>query len=81
MILTAKPGDSRSHKGSKPTQQVKAVQAWLLAVFGEKFRNEGDTLEHGIQDDESSCGIVTPNTIGHNIFGDPIFRKKNKRLL
>lgn len=50
-------------------------------MFGETFSNDGDTLKHGVQNDEWSCGIVTPNTIGHNIFGDPIFRHDNRRLM
>ncbi|KAH7905193.1 hypothetical protein BJ138DRAFT_1130617 [Hygrophoropsis aurantiaca] len=66
-------GDSLSHCSSKPTNMIRATQNWLKSEFGSPFRDEGDTLTHGVQTDSFSCGICVVNTLAHNLFGDQLF--------
>ena len=74
-------GDSLSHQGSKPTRQVNIVQKWLRTVIGHPFSDLGDKLKHGRQEDSFSCGITALNTIGHNIFNEPLFHHADRRVL
>jgi hypothetical protein len=50
-------------------------------MFGVKFKDEGDKMRHGKQEDDWSCGICLPNTIAHDLFDEPLFHHKNRRLL
>ncbi|KAH7918522.1 hypothetical protein BV22DRAFT_1051683 [Leucogyrophana mollusca] len=58
---------------SKPIKVIRAAQTWLRKEFGSPFKDEGDTLTHGVQNDQFSCGICVVNTIAHNAFGDELF--------
>jgi len=77
-------GDSMS-KSNRPSQSatklLRALQEWLRKAFGSTFRDEGNVLAHGFQEDGVSCGVCTINTIAHNIFGDLIFTPKTRRSL
>lgn len=67
-------GDSLAHAiASPPAQSMKAAQQWLQKVFRRKFVNNGDYLEHGIQQDSFSCGVVVSSTIKHAVFGHGIW--------
>ena len=74
-------GDSRSHKGPKPTREIKIVQKWLRTTFGQQFSDLGDKLKHGRQEDTFSCGVATSNTIAHNILNEPLFHHADRRVL
>jgi hypothetical protein len=74
------PGDSLDHVLSKPTKMIGKVEWRLTKRFGSHFREDNDTLAHGKQDDFHSCGIVSANTIAHNVFGDPLWNASNKTL-
>jgi hypothetical protein len=52
---------------------VRNLQRWLHDGVGISCVNNGDCLEHGIQTDWFSCGIIVPNTISHKVFGDNIW--------
>ena len=58
----------------------KDVQIWLGERFGGKFKELGDTLPHGIQDDASSCGICTANTIAHAVLKDSIYQHASRSI-
>ncbi|KAJ7242483.1 hypothetical protein C8J57DRAFT_1084298 [Mycena rebaudengoi] len=45
-----------------PAKLIRSLQKWLHRQFGEVFQSEYDGLEHGIQTDGYSCGIVMHNT-------------------
>ena len=63
-----------------PKIAMKKIQWWLKARFGKEFKDLGDSLEHGLQDDYTSCGILTSNTVAHDVFGDEIWTCENKFL-
>jgi hypothetical protein len=50
-------------------------------MFGAKFKDEGDKLRHGKQEDTWSCGICLPNTIAHDLFDETLFHHTKCRLL
>ena len=60
-----------------PTRALQALQKWLQIEFGHKFTEHGNNLCHGHQEDATSCGIVTVNTIAHAVFGDDLWSPKN----
>ena len=65
------PADSLAHKGSTVPRFVKQkVQWWAWKRFGRDYKDVGDILEHGAQDNVVSCGIFTANTIAHLVLGD-----------
>ncbi|KAH7906400.1 hypothetical protein BJ138DRAFT_1016289 [Hygrophoropsis aurantiaca] len=57
----------------KTLRYGQSVQTWLKKQFGSSFQDEGDTLEHGVQKDQFSCGICVVNAIAHCVFGDELF--------
>ncbi|KAH7912046.1 hypothetical protein BJ138DRAFT_1112718 [Hygrophoropsis aurantiaca] len=75
---TLQYGDSLSQNGSKPIKMIQATQSWLKGEFGAPFREDQDSLKHGIQEDSFSCGICVVNTIAHNLFGDELFRHSRR---
>jgi len=38
----------------------------------------GDTIEHGKQEDMTSCGVLTWNTISHSLLGDDLWHTREK---
>jgi hypothetical protein len=74
-ILTRFPADSLYAMGkgfSAPIKFITALQTWLKASFGKQFKSFGNSLDHVVQDDNYSCGIITANTIAHAILGHPL---------
>jgi hypothetical protein len=55
-----------------PIKFITSLQTWLKASFGKRFKNFGNSLEHVVQNDSYSCGIITANTIAHTILGHPL---------
>ncbi|KAJ7909891.1 hypothetical protein B0H13DRAFT_1616161 [Mycena leptocephala] len=55
-------GDSMPGCFQPPTTLITALQRWLLQRFGDQFHCDYDGLEHGVQRDGYSCGIVMGNT-------------------
>jgi hypothetical protein len=67
-------GDSLSEDNFlAPTVVMNALQRWLQARFKGKFKDCGDSLEHGIQEDGFSCLVCSANTIGHAVFDDELW--------
>ncbi|KAF9481696.1 hypothetical protein BDN70DRAFT_991713 [Pholiota conissans] len=79
-------GDSFRENGKSsgaPTKFIDCLQLWIKSAFGKKFRSAGNTLEHAIQTDSYSCGVIAVNTIAHAIFNTPLWEQKkavNSRL-
>lgn len=48
--------------------------------FGKPFKNTGDSLAHGRQEDFTDCGMLTANTAAHNIFNDELWTKDRKNV-
>ena len=64
-------------KGSgAPTKFIASLQTWLKASFGKRFKSLGNCLDHVVQDDTYSCGIITANTIAHAILDRPLCHSK-----
>lgn len=63
-----------------PKEVVKKLQWWLKQRFKKEFADCGDQLEHGLQDDGFSCGIITTNTAAHDIFNDQLWTPKRKAV-
>jgi hypothetical protein len=60
-------------KGSgAPTKFITALQTWLKASFGKRFKSFRNSLDHAVQDDGYSCGIITANTMAHAILNRPL---------
>ncbi|KAJ7586217.1 hypothetical protein C8J56DRAFT_1086435 [Mycena floridula] len=72
-------GDSLSHKNiPRPDREMMKLNWWLERRFKRPFRDSGDALEHGLQDDLVVCGMVMMNTFEHGIFGDPMWNVSRK---
>ncbi len=56
-----------------PPRFIKHLQMWLKASFGKSFKNLGNLLPHALQDDGYSCGIITVNTLAHDLFMRPLW--------
>lgn len=76
------PGDSLAHKGMSPPKEIiRKLQWWLKHRFGTTFKNVGNQLEHGKQEDWTDCGIVSANTAAREIFRDePLWTVEKKQL-
>lgn len=74
------PGDSLYDRGMKlPKEVMKKIQWWLNARFGTHFKDLGDNLAHGKQEDFTDCGILCANTAACEIFeGKEIWRQDIK---
>ncbi|KAJ7783921.1 hypothetical protein DFH07DRAFT_727673 [Mycena maculata] len=70
-------GDSRIGKSLPPRKFIKDLKRWLKKHFGKDFMYQGDSLEHGDQQDGSSCSILTRNTIATNVFGEVLWDQKH----
>ncbi|TFY61180.1 hypothetical protein EVJ58_g4673 [Rhodofomes roseus] len=74
-------GDSLNVKRMTPRLAISALQDWLHHDFGGRFRDAGNTMRHGLQEDDSSCGICMINTFAHALFGEELFRHGIRRRL
>ena len=65
---------SQTGKGAgAPTKFVALLQVWLKHAFGGKrFKNQGNMLPHGVQDDGHSCVVFTSNTLAHGVLDQPL---------
>ncbi|KAJ7727802.1 hypothetical protein DFH07DRAFT_970018 [Mycena maculata] len=70
-------GDSRVGKSPPPRKFIKDLKRWLKKQFSKDFVYQGDSLEHGDQQDGSSCSIVTRNIIAANVFGEVLWDQKH----
>jgi hypothetical protein len=61
-----------------PRATIKKLQEWLKARFKKDFTDCDNQLEHGLQDDGTSCGILAANTAAHEVFDDPLWMVKRK---
>ncbi|KAH6871759.1 hypothetical protein BKA70DRAFT_1484362 [Coprinopsis sp. MPI-PUGE-AT-0042] len=70
-------GDSLSNYWSTgvPRKFDAKLFRWLKQSFRRAFKSE-DTLPRADQNDGYSCGIITANTIEHNVFGTPLWEDK-----
>ncbi|KAF8814343.1 hypothetical protein BYT27DRAFT_7250099 [Phlegmacium glaucopus] len=74
-------GDSLAHEGMPPpTDILKYIQLWLKKCFGGTYKNTGNSLSHGDQDNFTDCGILATNTATHDIFGDSLWNPNTKCL-
>lgn len=48
------------------------LQVWLKQAFGKRFKNQGNMLPHGVQNDGYSCPMFTSNTLAHGVLGQPL---------
>ena len=64
----------------QPMDIVKHIQSWLKKRFGGTYKNTGDTLAHGDQDNFTDCGILAASTAAHDIFDDNIWNPNTKHL-
>ncbi len=62
-------------------QLVCDLQGVLKRMFMSEFSNAGNTLEHGLQNDDHSCGVCTINAIDHALFGTALFIPRMRRVL
>ncbi|KAJ6538761.1 hypothetical protein B0H10DRAFT_2245563 [Mycena sp. CBHHK59/15] len=63
-------GDSLPGFFEPPQKFIKAAKRWLQLQFGTAFHSEYDALEHGVQKDGYSCGIVMFNTCERALYPD-----------
>lgn len=59
---------------------MEKLQWWLCSTFGKTFKEMGNSLAHGVQDNMFSCGIVAMNAIAHDLFSDPLWTPYQKAL-
>lgn len=71
-------GDTLSHVLQKPKEIIKKIQWWLKKRFGIQFKDCGDDLEHGKQEDFTDCGIACANTAARELFEDPLWSDEQK---
>lgn len=57
---------------------IKKLQWWLRKRFCGPFKDCGDVLEHGRQEDGTECGVITPNTAAREVFHDELWRQDHK---
>ena len=63
-----------------PKDALKSIQSWLTKRFGSTYKNTGDMLSHGDQDNFTDCGILAANTAAHDIFADKLWSPEMKAL-
>jgi hypothetical protein len=67
-----------------PKAIVQKLQWWIKHRFGEKFKDVGNQLEHGKQEDWTDCGIISANTAAHELFSDEavwtVEKKQHERV-
>ncbi|OSC96522.1 hypothetical protein PYCCODRAFT_1379012 [Trametes coccinea BRFM310] len=60
---------------------VEDIQVWLKDTLSIAFTDKGNSLAHGVQEDSSSCGVCSVNTIEHALFGTTLFTHRNRHLM
>lgn len=73
-------GDSLAHELSAPSEVIKKLKWWLKGRFKKTYKDVGDSLEHGRQNDWTDCGILTANTAAREIFEDELWTGKTKQF-
>ena len=63
-----------------PKDALKSMQSWLKKRFGSTYKNAGDMLLHGDQDNFTDCGILAANTAAHDILADKVWSPEMKAL-
>lgn len=63
-----------------PNKFIKFLLRWFKCRFQVSFVNEGNSLDHSKQPDGFSCGIIAPNTIAYNVFGDILWNVSRRAL-
>ncbi|KAF8232052.1 hypothetical protein L208DRAFT_1398037 [Tricholoma matsutake] len=61
-----------------PKGIIKKLQWWLRKCFHGPFKDCGDVLKHGHQEDGTECGIKKPNTAAQEVFHDELWRQDHK---
>ena len=61
-----------------PRFAIKKLKWWLEAHFQGKYKDCGDQLVHGNQEDITDCGILAANTAVHDLFNDPLWTVAGK---
>lgn len=56
----------------------KQLQWWLTQNFQGSFKDLGSTMEHGIQQDTTSCAITTVNMLAHKALCEPLWNVTQK---
>lgn len=76
-------GDSLGNRApSKELQQLRrGLENWLTTAFGASFKDLGNLLPIGRQEDGHSCGVCVINATEHAIFGVPLFTDKDRYAL
>ncbi|KLO19401.1 hypothetical protein SCHPADRAFT_992903 [Schizopora paradoxa] len=68
------------HQSSDPKFFIKALRKWARLAFGVELTSVGNTLDHSVQNDMSSCGFCCVNTIAVNALGDLLWNACEKEL-
>ena len=63
-----------------PNDIIKYILSWIKKRFGDTYKDAGNSLSHGEQDDFTDCGILAANTAAHDIFGDSLWNPDTKGL-
>ena len=64
-----------------PKEAIRKIQWWLKSRFNRAFKELGDKLQHGDQEDYTDCGILAANTAACELFEDEeIWTPKRKVL-
>ena len=80
VMYTPFQGDSLAHELSAPSDVIKKLKWWLKGRFKKIFKDLGDSLEHGSQNDWTDCGILSANTAAHEIFEDELWTGNTKQF-
>jgi hypothetical protein len=57
----------------KPHNIVDTLQWWLSEQFDDEFGELGGSLDHGLQEDFTSCAFVAVNMMAHRVFNEPLW--------
>ena len=78
--LTNFAGDSLEIEQKHPeiSKIYKQLQWWLTQNFQGPFEDLGNSMEHGIQRDTTSCAITTVNMLAHKVLHEPLWNVTQK---
>lgn len=81
--LHADTGNSLSNVPYKKDvdQICRGLERWMSILLGRQFKNDGQTLPIGAQQDGVSCGICVLNAFEHALFDVPLFTHSNRNSL
>jgi len=63
-----------------PKEIMRKLRWWIEKRFNKVFKELGDELTHGKQEDGTECGILTANTIAHEVFRDTLWTTGRKEV-